>query len=128
MVSGLLPRSEQMSDDLINRLAIEGEHKYVLELEAKVDLLYRMARHIRNTDEMAAIQWGVKGMDLLAALRELDHERYDAEVKANDTIPKIAAAPPEPAQAAPEQGVTDWDRQRAREALTDRLSGFNRMA
>lgn len=67
--------------EIIDRLAHQGQHEYVLELERQVDLLYRMARHIRNTDEISLIKWGIEGMDLLAELRELDQERYDAEIK-----------------------------------------------
>jgi hypothetical protein len=45
------------------------------------DILYRLARHIRNTDSMPAIEWGGKGMELLAELRELDPTMYDRLVK-----------------------------------------------
>lgn len=46
------------------------------------DLLYRFARHVRNTDKLDPGPWGVKGMDLLADLRGIDAEKYDRLVKA----------------------------------------------
>lgn len=39
-------------------------------------LLYRLARHIRNTDDMPPIPWGVAGVRLLAELQALDPARY----------------------------------------------------
>lgn len=105
--------AEESPEKFITRLAERGQHEYVLELERLVDLLYRMARHVRNTEEMSAIAWGVKGMDLLAELRDLDAERYDLEVKANDTIPKIASR----ATSAP-QGDTEKDEAFCRRCLT----------
>lgn len=55
--------------------------KYIREDLAAQDLLYKLARHIRNTDETPVTLWGVQGLDLLAQLREVDPERYDKEVK-----------------------------------------------
>lgn len=46
------------------------------------DLLYRFGRHVRNTDEIPPLKWGVQGMDLLTELRAIDPSRYDAEIKA----------------------------------------------
>lgn len=44
-------------------------------------LMYRLARHIRNTEEMPATQWGVRAMDLLADVLALDPEAYEVEVR-----------------------------------------------
>lgn len=55
--------------------------KYIREDLAAQDLLYKLARHIRNTDEIHPATWGAQGLDLLAQLREIDPERYDKEVK-----------------------------------------------
>jgi len=56
--------------------------KFVELLGTAEALLYKMARHIRNTDEVAVTAWGVQGLDLLAELQELNPEKYDAEVRA----------------------------------------------
>lgn len=55
--------------------------KYIREDLAAQDLLYKLARHIRNTDEIHPATWGAQGLNLLAELREIDPERYDKEVK-----------------------------------------------
>lgn len=44
-------------------------------------LLYRMARHIRNTDKVEPVKWGLDAMDLLGELRAKDPKRYEREVK-----------------------------------------------
>lgn len=62
-------------------LAHKGALNYIVELEKSQALTYRMARHIRNTDEVPVARWGVDGMNLLAELRDLNPEQYDAEVK-----------------------------------------------
>ena len=46
-----------------------------------VDLLYKLARHLRNTDAVPITKWAVHGMDLLAELREFDPVLYDSLVK-----------------------------------------------
>lgn len=45
------------------------------------DLLYRMARHIRQTDELNPFTWASKGIELLNELRNLDPDKYDRLVK-----------------------------------------------
>lgn len=56
-----------------------------MELKGKLkrisNLLYRFARHVRNTEKVPALEWGVEGCDLLAELRELDPKVYDKRVK-----------------------------------------------
>ena len=42
---------------------------------------WRAARHMRNTDKMPAVQWGVDAIDILAELRDHDPNGYDREVK-----------------------------------------------
>lgn len=54
---------------------------YVREDLTLVDFAYRLARHIRNTDETPVTKWAVQGMDLLAELQKFDPERYDREIK-----------------------------------------------
>ena len=49
--------------------------------DTKEELLYRLARHLRNTDDMPLLSWGVVGADLLADLRQLDPAKYDRLVK-----------------------------------------------
>lgn len=51
------------------------------------DLLYRMARHLRNTDEMPLIKWGAASMNLLAELKQRDPDRYYKEVKKSEPLP-----------------------------------------
>lgn len=55
--------------------------KYIREDLAAQDLLYKLARHIRNTDEIHPATWGAQGLELLAELRGIDPEKYDKEVK-----------------------------------------------
>lgn len=45
------------------------------------ELLYRFARHIRNTDKLPLHKWGVQGIDLLAKLREINPEKYERLVQ-----------------------------------------------
>jgi hypothetical protein len=42
---------------------------------------WRAARHIRNTDKIPSVQWGIEAMDILAELRDHDPNGYDIEVK-----------------------------------------------
>jgi len=49
--------------------------------EKNIDLLYEFANHVRNTDNMPPLMWGVNGVNLLAKLRELDSSEYDKRVK-----------------------------------------------
>jgi hypothetical protein len=49
--------------------------------EKERDLLFRMARHIRNTEGLAPNNWGIVGMGLLAELRALDVKLYEEMVK-----------------------------------------------
>jgi hypothetical protein len=44
-------------------------------------LLYRLARHIRNTGAMPPEKWGAIGIELLLEVHDLNPERYDKEVK-----------------------------------------------
>lgn len=43
-----------------------------------ISLLYKMARHVINVDELSPRDWGIKGVKLLEELRELDPDTYDA--------------------------------------------------
>jgi hypothetical protein len=42
--------------------------------------LYKLARHIRNTDTMPVLSWGVKSGQLLNEVRSINPRRYDREV------------------------------------------------
>lgn len=53
--------------------------------EAKLSLLYRMARHMRGTDKMEPVQWGLRAIDLLIELREIDPDTYEREVRKQPT-------------------------------------------
>ena len=55
-----------------------------LKLDKWKDMLYRMARHIANVNNMGVFEWGTKGCDLLSELQEMDEETYDRLVKKND--------------------------------------------
>jgi hypothetical protein len=44
-------------------------------------LLFRLARHIRNTNKLPPVQYGVRGVELLVEVQEFNPERYDKEVK-----------------------------------------------
>lgn len=66
------------------------------------DLLYRFARHVRNTDEIAPPAWGVGGLNLLAELRELNPDRYDREVRAANPIRPATPSTSEAIRAAAE--------------------------
>jgi hypothetical protein len=44
-------------------------------------LMYRLARILRNPDEMTMAQWAAEAGHALVALRAIDPERYDREVK-----------------------------------------------
>lgn len=49
-------------------------------------LMYRLARHVRNTDEMPITQWGARSMDLLADVLALDPDAYDFEVRCTGVV------------------------------------------
>jgi hypothetical protein len=44
-------------------------------------LCLKLARHLRNTDNLGLHRWGVVGMDLLAEVRAADEAAYDSEAK-----------------------------------------------
>ena len=45
------------------------------------ELLLQLARHIRNTDKLNAIQWGNASMELLEEVQALLPEEYEQQVK-----------------------------------------------
>jgi hypothetical protein len=84
------------------------------EPSARDSLLYRLARHIRNSDETPVIAWGFKGIELLEELHSLDPDRYEREVKARSAPSPLgkgagAGAPMEP-------GAQGWSKKRPTEA------------
>lgn len=44
-----------------------------------LDLLYRLAGHVRNDEEIPPVTWGLAGMRLLEEVRLLDPARYERE-------------------------------------------------
>lgn len=88
----------------IDRLAERGTIEYTVELEERIErlealiaqsdsLLYRLARHVRNTDEIPPTKWAVQGLDLLAELRAINPARYDQSVKTlSDPAPAAPVA------------------------------------
>jgi hypothetical protein len=48
----------------------------------KENLLYQLARHVRNT-KVPSLRWGVEGCELLDKLRDLDPDKFDNEVYGN---------------------------------------------
>ncbi|NOQ52149.1 MAG: hypothetical protein GQ578_08060 [Desulfuromonadaceae bacterium] len=49
-----------------------------------IDLLYRMARHMLNPDDIELHKWALKGAYLLGKLEKHDPERYAEETKPSD--------------------------------------------
>lgn len=47
----------------------------------KLSLLYRLARHLYNPDDIPVHKWAVKGAHLLSQLEEIDPERYKEAMK-----------------------------------------------
>ena len=45
------------------------------------DLLYRLARHLLNPDDIPLHKWAVKGASLLSELERIDPERYKKAMK-----------------------------------------------
>jgi len=50
-------------------------------IEELQTMIYRLSRHIRNTDTKPAVAWGMQAVNLLVEVREMDEERYEREVK-----------------------------------------------
>jgi len=50
------------------------------EIDKLNELMYPMARLLRNTDGLFPSAWGGKAADLLLKLRSLNQGRYDKEV------------------------------------------------
>jgi predicted RNase H-like nuclease (RuvC/YqgF family) len=79
---------------LIRELVIHEHHlqrfvseldSEIAELKTKVELLlnviYKLARHLNNTDDLSLTSWGVTGVELLTEVRSIDPVRYDSEVR-----------------------------------------------
>jgi hypothetical protein len=43
-------------------------------------LLMSLARHIRNTDELPVVKWGIRGIDLLHEVRDYNKQKYEQTV------------------------------------------------
>lgn len=44
--------------------------------KATANLMYRLARHIRNPDQLAPIEWGAAGRGLLVEVRNMNPRKY----------------------------------------------------
>lgn len=43
-------------------------------------LMMSLARHIRNTDELPVVKWGIRGIDLLHEVRDYNKQKYEQNV------------------------------------------------
>jgi hypothetical protein len=67
--------------DDVKMMTPAEEMKYVESgFDAAVDLIFVLAKHIANVNNLPAIQWGVQGMDLLVKVKNLDPERFKREI------------------------------------------------
>lgn len=67
----------------------------LVQLEKKENLLFRMARLLRNTDGLHPSTAGPAAGNLLLELRGLDHDRYDKEVMAKEPPAVVVNEDPE---------------------------------
>lgn len=44
-------------------------------------LMWALAKHVRNTDELPVVKWGIRGIDLLENVRDYNPDRYEHNVK-----------------------------------------------
>lgn len=80
---------EQLNSELPNAIAWKhsAEHHHAQSLRTAADrdewreLCMRLARHIRNTETIPPVMWGIKGIDLLVEVREKDPITYEKLVK-----------------------------------------------
>jgi len=54
---------------------------WICKVQVSESLLFRLARHVRNTDDDSPIGWGAQGIKLLIEVQALEPERYEREVK-----------------------------------------------
>jgi len=74
----------QAVKDEVNRIINEWLHLYAAQQKQREDIVamaYKLARHVRNTDEESEHAWGRYACKLLMELRELDRVSYDRHVK-----------------------------------------------
>ncbi len=83
-ISGPVSQEERNTDARYRRNVLI---KAVLELSRKKQyrineyFVYRLARLLRNTDGWHPERWGLRSMDLLTELREIDPDKYDERVR-----------------------------------------------
>lgn len=70
-------------------------------------LALRLARHIRNTDDLPLCTWGTKGVDLLNEVRQMDPATYDSYVKPAGA-PPIANPEPQWTNELPKESGWYW--------------------
>ncbi len=68
--------------------------------KAQAALCYKMAKHIRNTEEIAPIPWAVEGGTLLDELQQANPEEYARQVCGSAPSPESSAQAPDPIAAA----------------------------
>lgn len=44
-------------------------------------IMFKLARHVRNTDELPVVKWGIRGIDLLIEARDHNKQLYDSRVE-----------------------------------------------
>lgn len=55
--------------------------KLIERLRQAERLMWSLAKHVRNTDELPLVRWGIRGIDLLECVRDYSPERYEQNVK-----------------------------------------------
>jgi hypothetical protein len=82
-----MPKSAAQTCRFIDVLNRRNAHRAAANrYKQAADLLYKLARHIRNTDKVNPFKWGVQAMELLGEVREIQPARYDTEVKSTAEI------------------------------------------
>lgn len=75
---------EKLFDMPVGLLCVsEGIRTVMTRRDAEVSILWRLARLMRNTDELNVTAFGVQGGNLLAELMALDPDEYEKKVRGN---------------------------------------------
>lgn len=77
---------EQRADDgtsrwFIHRRTDEEMFSAAHDADKIREMAYRLARHMRNTDVIEVSQWAAQSGEILAELRAMDQDAYEAKVK-----------------------------------------------
>jgi hypothetical protein len=71
---------EDIGSIVITVQKVEGKSPHQMKEEWMAEAL-KLARHVRNTDKVEPLKWGIESIKLLDELRQMDPARYDAEVR-----------------------------------------------